>query len=81
MVVNRRGIGPGSPGYKELMAIKHRVEQRLRKSPSYPLLEDLAHWRLDQMKEAIAIGDWEGVTGTCQALMRLLAVMPPPPQR
>jgi hypothetical protein len=73
--MTRRGIGPGDPGYVQLQAWEANVKRWLRKSPPNPLLEDLARWRLHQMKEAIEIGDWEGVTGMCQQLVRLIAVM------
>jgi hypothetical protein len=74
MAGNRRGIGPGDPGWLEIRALEVKVKQWLRKSPPNPTLEALAGWRLYEMRQAIDIGDWDGCENECQKLVRLIGL-------
>ena len=73
-MAGKRGIGPGDPGYTELITIEARVNQWLRKSPPNPTLEGLAGWRLHEMRQAIDIGDWDGCERECTKLVQLIGL-------
>jgi hypothetical protein len=72
MAGTRRGCGPGDAGYLEIKQLEARNNARLNRHRPSQTVENLVRWRLDELKLAMAISDWDGCLHECRRLSNLI---------
>ena len=71
MAGSSRGFRPGSDAHRELTQLEARNLARLGFDP-HLVPKGLLAWRLDEMRWAADLGDWDRVEDECHKLVRLI---------
>jgi len=72
MAGQHRGWRPGDPGFLEIMELNAQNNARLKRYRPSQTVEYLVGWRLDELRLAMEISNWDGCLRECQRLSDLI---------